>query len=142
MQEEIAENLKYPIGKPNTPNPITPIHINEWIQVLQDFPQQLNVLVSDLTDSQLDTPYRAEGWTIRQVVHHLSDSHFNAYIRFKLAITEVKPIIRPYFEDRWAELHDSKNAPINLSLNALKSVHVKLVYFLKPQTTSGQKTGF
>lgn len=131
MDEPALEHLKYPIGKPTIPNPITSGHIREWITVLEDFPDQLVKLVIDFSTEQLNTPYRPEGWTVRQVVHHLSDSHYNAYIRFKLALTEVKPIIKPYHEDRWASLNDSKYAPIQLSLNALSSLHAKWVYFLK-----------
>ena len=125
------EALKFPIGKPKIPNPITSQHITDWIKALEDFPEQLSKLVINLTDEQLNTPYRPDGWTIRQVIHHLADSHHNSYTRFKWTLTEVKPVIKPYFEDRWAELRDSKSAPILLSLNSLKSLHEKWVYFLK-----------
>ncbi|MCK0132542.1 putative metal-dependent hydrolase [Flavobacteriaceae bacterium F08102] len=131
MDEQRLAYFKYPIGKVTIPKPITSSHIREWISVLEDFPDQLVKLVIDFSEKQLDTPYRPEGWTVRQVVHHLSDSHFNAYIRFKMALTEVKPIIKPYYEDRWAALRDSKKAPIELSLNTLSSLHAKWVYFLK-----------
>ena len=131
MEVTDLDILKYPIGKANIPNPITSQHITDWIKILEDFPEQLTKLVIDLTDNQLDTPYRPEGWTVRQVVHHLADSHHNSYSRFKWALTEVKPVIKPYYEDRWAELRDSKSAPILLSLNAIKSLHEKWVYFLK-----------
>ena len=123
--------LKYPIGKAKIPTPISSQHITDWIQILEDFPEQLTKLVSYLNDSQLDTPYRPGGWTVRQVVHHLSDSHYNSYIRFKWALTEVKPIIKTYYEDRWAELRDGKSAPILLSLRSLEALHQKWVYFLK-----------
>ncbi|RPD91686.1 putative metal-dependent hydrolase [Aureibaculum marinum] len=128
------ESLKYPIGKPEIPNPITSQHIRDWITILEEFPEQLSKLVINLTEEQLNTPYRPEGWTVRQVIHHLADSHHNSYIRFKWALTEVKPIIKPYYEDRWAELRDSKSAPILLSLNALTALHQKWVYFLKGLT--------
>ena len=125
------DHLKFPIGKVNLPKPITSAHITDWISVLEDFPKNLTKLVMNLSDDQLDTPYRPGGWTVRQVVHHLYDSHSNSYIRFKWALTEVKPVIKPYFEERWAELHDSRTAPILLSLNALTALHAKWVYLLK-----------
>lgn len=131
MELEDLEKLKYPIGKPNILENISSSQVFKWIDILEKFPQQLTNLVSNLTNEQLDTPYRPEGWTIRQVVHHLADSHHNSYIRFKWALTEDKPVIKPYYEDRWAELHDSKSAPILLSLNSISALHAKWVYFLK-----------
>ena len=125
------EELKYPIGKAQIPEEITEIHIKEFISILEAYPKKLTKLVKGLSEEQLETPYREGGWTIRQVVHHLADSHHHSYIRFKWALTEDKPLIKAYFEDKWAELHDSKKAPILLSLNALSTTHAKLVYFLK-----------
>ena len=124
-------DLRYPIGKPDIPNEITSEVIDKWILTLTEFPTKLEVLVQNLTQDQLDTPYRNGGWTIRQVIHHCADSHHNSYIRFKWALTENKPIIKAYYEDRWAELFDSKSAPIQLSLNSLKALHAKWVYFLQ-----------
>ena len=86
-------------------------------------PARLRALVQDLTDEQLETRYRPDGWTIRQVVHHVPDSHMNAYIRFKLAATENGPTIRPYQEARWAELPDARTAPVSLSLDLLEALH-------------------
>lgn len=131
MQTTDLEALKYPIGKPKIPNPIKAIDIRDWIQILEDFPAQLAKLTINLTETQLDTPYRPEGWTIRQVVHHLSDSHHNSYTRFKWTLTEAKPVIKTYYEDRWAALKDSKSAPVLLSLNLITALHAKWVYFLK-----------
>ena len=125
------EQLKYPIGKFDCPNNITQEQINSWISILEHFPNRLKKLVQDLSDSQLDTPYRPEGWTIRQVVHHLSDSHHNSYTRFKWALTEDKPVIKAYYEQLWAELFDTKTAPIEMSISHLKAVHSKLVYLVK-----------
>ncbi|CAL2084289.1 putative metal-dependent hydrolase BCAH187_A2766 [Tenacibaculum sp. 190524A05c] len=125
------EHLKYPIGKPEIPSDILTEHIENWIQVIEDFPDRLQKLVSNLNQDQLDTPYRDGGWTIRQVVHHCADSHHNSYTRFKWTLTEDKPVIKAYYEERWAELPDSKNGPIELSLNSLKALHSKWVYFLK-----------
>ncbi len=130
------EHLKYPIGQFVCPDQITQEHINSWIEVLDQFPKRLEALVENLNDEQLDTPYRPEGWTIRQVVHHVSDSHHHSYTRFKWALTEGKPVIKAYYEDRWAELFDSKSAPIVMSLNHLKAIHAKLVYLLKGIETS------
>ena len=125
------EELKYPIGKPEIPKNITKEHINSWIAILEEFPNQLHDLVANLSDEQLDTPYREGGWTIRQVVHHVADSHHNSYTRFKWALTEDTPVIKAYYEDRWAELFDTRTAPILLSLNSIHALHAKWVYFLK-----------
>lgn len=124
------EKLKYPIGKFDSPNNISAQHIESWISILEHFPKRLENLVKDLTNDQLDTVYRPDGWTIRQVVHHVADSHHHSYTRFKWALTEDKPVIKAYFEDRWAKLQDY-NAPIAMSLNHLRVIHEKLVYLLK-----------
>ncbi len=136
------EHLKYPIGKFKLPIPVTANHIEKWIATLEGFPKQLIALVNNLTDEQLDTPYRPKGWTIRQVIHHISDSHHNSYTRFKWTLTEDKPVIKAYFEDRWAELHDSKSAPILLSLNSISALHAKWVYLLKGLHTEELKQVF
>ena len=128
------EELKYPIGQADIPENITKKNIEDWISVLETFPQNLDLLAKNLSDDQLDTPYREKGWTIRQVIHHCYDSHHNSYIRFKWALTEDKPVIKAYYEERWAELHDSKDAPIFLSINAIKALHAKWVYLLKGLT--------
>ncbi|KGL63144.1 YfiT family bacillithiol transferase [Polaribacter sp. Hel1_85] len=125
------EELKYPIGKFNIPEKITKKNIEDWISLLERFPQELEFLTRELSENQLDTPYRENGWTIRQVVHHCYDSHHNSYTRFKWALTEDKPVIKAYFEERWAELHDSKSAPILLSIDGLKALHSKWVYLLR-----------
>ena len=130
MTERELEQLRYPIGQFKCPEEITPIHIETWIDTLANFPTRLATLVQSLSDEQLDTPYRPDGWTIRQVVHHVADSHHHSYIRFKWALTEDNPIIKYYFEHLWAELDDSKYAPIQMSLDHLKAVHYKLVYLL------------
>ncbi|MCB4808696.1 putative metal-dependent hydrolase [Tamlana sp. 62-3] len=128
---EDLELLKYPIGKFNCPKEITSSHIESWTLELEQFPNKFENLVKNLSDEQLDTVYRPGGWTVRQVVHHVSDSHHNSYLRFKWALTEDKPLIKAYYEDRWAELFDTKTAPIKMSLNHLNAIHVKLVYLLK-----------
>lgn len=130
MDTDHLEQLKYPIGKANIPELITDQDLQKWISLLEAFPRKMRLITQNLNEEQLDTPYREGGWTLRQVVHHVVDSHYNSYIRFKWTLTEDKPIIKAYHEDRWAELHDYK-APIELSLKALESLHAKWVYLLK-----------
>jgi len=117
------EQLKFPIGRFKKPNIITKEILQDWIADIEVFPKRLSEEVANLSDLQLDTPYRPEGWTIRQVVHHCADSHMNSFIRLKLALTEESPIIKPYYEDRWAELDDSKNMYIIPSLKMLEGIH-------------------
>jgi hypothetical protein len=131
MTEQELQKLKYPIGTFDCPETINKQHIEGWISILEHFPKRLELLVKDLSDEQLNTPYRPGGWTIRQTVHHLSDSHHHSYARFKWTLTEDKPLIKAYYEDKWADLFDSKSAPIDMSLLHLKAVHAKLVYLLK-----------
>jgi len=124
------QELKYPIGKFTKPETISQETLTQWIADIASFPERLKKEVSHLADAQLDTPYRPEGWTIRQVVHHCADSHINSLIRFKWALTEEKPTIKPYFEDRWAELADSKTFPIQSSIQILEGVHARWVALL------------
>lgn len=124
-------HLKYPIGKYKAPEEITPEHIENWIKQIGSLPDRLNNLVQNISEEQLDTSYRPGGWTIRQVIHHIPDSHVNSYIRFKWALTENNPTIKAYHEDRWAELEDTVGKPIQDSLDFLKIVHVKLVNVFK-----------
>lgn len=131
MTDQELQNLKFPIGPFDCPLNISPQHIESWISILEHFPNRLENLVINLTNDQLDTTYRPDGWTIRQVIHHLSDSHHHSYARFKWSLTEDKPVIKAYFEERWADLFDSKHAPIEMSLLHLKAIHTKLVYLLK-----------
>ncbi|NVK52585.1 MAG: putative metal-dependent hydrolase [Flavobacteriaceae bacterium] len=128
------EQLKYPIGKVQLPTEITKENIQNWIQTIEYFPKKIEALVRNLSDEQLETPYRKGGWTIRQTVHHCGDSHVNSYIRFKWTLTENQPTIKPYFEERWAEIFDTKNAPIALAINFIYAVHAKWVYLLKGLT--------
>ncbi len=136
------ENLRYPIGQFECPTHATHEDIEHWISILEAFPNRLENLVKDLTDEQLDTVYRPDGWTVRQVVHHVSDSHHHAYNRFKWTLTEDKPLIKAYFEERWAELIDSRTAPINMSLNHIKAIHFKLVYLIKRLSEDDLKKHF
>lgn len=124
------EKLKYPIGRFECPDEISPVQIKEWIKVLETLPERLETLVENLSTEQLETPYRPDGWTVRQVVHHIADSHHNSYTRFKWALTEDKPLIKVYEEKEWSNLFDARTAPIQLSLNYLRALHAKLVYLL------------
>ncbi len=128
------EQLKYPIGKFIKPPVITQEILNSWISDISTFPQKLSSETIPLTNKQLDTPYRANGWTIRQVIHHCADSHMNSLIRLKLALTEDQPIIKPYFEERWAELFDSKSMPILPSLKIIDGIHDRWVTLLNHLT--------
>jgi uncharacterized damage-inducible protein DinB len=121
---------RYPIGKwPK--DPFTPEHKTEWIQDVAAAPARLRAAVEGLSAQQLDTPYREGGWTVRQVVHHVPESHMNAYIRFKLALTEDVPTIKPYAEDLWAKLEDVPKTPIEVSLALLDNLHARWVILLK-----------
>lgn len=125
------EHIKYPIGQVNIPKEITKDDISIWISDIESFPVKLENLVKTLTEDQLNTPYRDGGWTVRQTIHHCGDSHVNSYIRFKWTLTEDSPTIKAYYEDRWAELFDTKDAPITHSLLFIKALHAKWVYLLK-----------
>ncbi|WP_338356294.1 YfiT family bacillithiol transferase [Yeosuana marina] len=131
MTDLELEKLKYPIGKFDCPNNISQSNIEDWIFILEQFPKRLENLVKNLSNEQLDTVYRPNGWTVRQVVHHVSDSHHHSYTRFKWALTEDKPVIKAYYEDRWADFEDSRTAPIDMSIQHIKAIHFKLVYLLK-----------
>lgn len=128
---ETLEALKYPIGKFQCPTDISEDHINKWINELEKLPERLKKLVENLSNDQLETEYRDGGWSVRQVIHHLADSHHHCYTRFKWALTENRPLIKVYNEKDWSELADGKIAPIELSLNYLSALHAKLVYMLK-----------
>jgi hypothetical protein len=124
-------DLRYPTGKfvpPVKPNRETR---KRAIDTIAETPGRLRDAVQGLDEDQLDTPYRPDGWTIRQVVHHVPDSHMNAYIRLKLALTEPAPVIKPYDEAAWAELIDTTSVPIDVSLDLLESVHRRWVALLR-----------
>ncbi len=115
-------DLRYPIGRFVPGGPVTQDQVAVWIDDIEALPADLRRTVSPLSDRQLDTPYRPGGWTVRQVVHHLPDSHMNSYIRFKWALTENRPVIKAYDEKGWAELPDS-GGPIGHSLDLLEALH-------------------
>ena len=125
---------RYPIGKFDRKITVTKEMRREFINTIESLPSQLRKEVENLSEQQLDTPYREDGWTIRQVVHHLPDSHINAYVRFKLALTEDNPAIKTYEEHLWAELPDSVKTPIDVSLNLLESLHARWAILLRSMT--------
>lgn len=124
-------DLRYPIGEFKFEAPLSDDERQACILKIEETPTRMRAAVQGLTEEQLDTPYRPEGWTVRQVVHHVPESHLNSYIRFKLAITEDEPTIKPYFEDRWAKLDDARQAPTALSLDLLEALHGRWVWFLR-----------
>jgi len=124
-------DLRYPIGKFNAQPAANERERQKFLDDIEEAPARLKDVVQDLSDKQLDTPYREGGWTVRQVVHHVPDSHLNSYIRFKWALTEEEPTIKPYCEDRWAELADSKSTPIQVSLTLLDSLHQRWTNLLR-----------
>jgi uncharacterized damage-inducible protein DinB len=130
MQANIEE-LKYPIGKFQTPETIDCNQIEKWIKTIEEFPGKLSHEVLNLTQAELEKQYRPNGWTIRQVVNHCADSHMNSLIRFKLALTEDVPTIKPYFEDLWAELPDSNAFPIGSSSKLLEALHERWAFLLR-----------
>ena len=130
---EISEDLRFPVGKFDKLT-IGVERRAEFIRTIKDLPENIKTAISDLNESQLDTPYRPGGWTVRQTVHHVADSHINSYVRFKLALTEDEPpTIVPYYEDRWAELDDSR-LPIDVSLPLIDSVHKRWATILDSMT--------
>ena len=127
-------DLRFPIGKFSYAGPPNGEQKQRFIDGIAQTPANLRTAVKGLSNEQLDTPYRPEGWSVRQLVHHVPDSHLNSYIRFKLALTEDEPTIKPYAEDRWAELADSQATPIEVSLTLLESLHDRWVTLLRSLT--------
>jgi hypothetical protein len=126
------EDLRYPIGKfDRSRGPNTPEERKKLVETLAELPEQLKQAVTGLNGKQLDTPYREGGWTVRQVIHHVADSHLNAYVRYKLALTEENPTIKPYKEAAWAELADSRVTPIDVSLALVDNLHARWVALLR-----------
>lgn len=142
MSPEALENLKYPIGKFDYPSTFVMAEIKDNIHTICHFPQVLRECVQRLSDEQLNTPYRSGGWTVRQVVHHLTDSHINSYIRFKWTLTEDQPTIKIYHEKNWAELPDAKNDAIEPSLLLLTALHLKWTNVLNNLTETDLKKSF
>jgi uncharacterized damage-inducible protein DinB len=135
-------DLRYPLGPFEFSGTLSPGAREKLIDQIAATPDEMRTALAGLDAAQLDTPYRPEGWTVRQVVHHVPESHMNSYLRFKLALTEDEPTIKPYFEDRWARLNDATQAPIELSLNLLASLHERWVWFLRSLTDQDFKRTF
>jgi hypothetical protein len=128
------EDLRYPIGRFHAVVPVTSELRAASIDAIERFPPRLRDAVAGLTDDQLDTPYRPEGWTVRQVVHHVADSHMNAFVRVKLALTEDGPTIKPYDEKAWATLADMQ-LPVAVSLGLLEGIHARWIAIYRSMTT-------
>lgn len=124
-------DLRYPVGKLTDDPDITDGKRTAWIRQIAEAPAALRAAVHGLTDAHLDTPYRPDGWTVRQVVHHVPDSHMNAYVRFKWALTEDTPTIKPYDEAAWATLADTRLTPVAVSLDLLDAIHRRLIVLLE-----------
>ena len=131
MTSQELYKLRFPIGEFQKPDTISSEIINSWINDIERFPSEIEKTTKDLSKEQLNWKYRPDGWNIKQVVHHCADSHMNSIIRFKLALTEDSPTIRPYYEDRWATLIDSTDDNLENSLSLLKGLHAKLCQLLK-----------
>jgi|SRR6476661_2616319 len=136
------EQLKYPLGRFKPSDSISDTDLKTWISEIEQLPQLIRHATAGLTDAQLNTPYRPDGWTIRQVVHHLPDSHLNSYMRFKLAVTETDPVIKPYDEAAWANTVEAKTGAIEPSLLLLEGLHQRWSAFLKTLTPEQWKLGF
>ncbi len=141
MTEAQFYNLRFPIGIFEKPDLITNTMLNTWILTLENFPEQLVAITKDLNVEALNFKYRPDGWTIQQVVHHCADSHINSLLRFKIALTEDTPVIRPYLEDQFANLADYKQ-PIDTAILILKGVHAKLGILLKSLNPEDLKREF
>lgn len=142
MENSALEKLKYPIGKFTAPENYSAAYLTERIAEIESFPERLKKEVLQLTPEQLETPYREDGWTIRQVIHHCADSHMNCFIRIKWALTENKPVIKFYHEDLWAELHDNLTMPIEPTLSFLEGLHFRLAYLMKSFSETDLKRSF
>ncbi len=124
------EDLRYPIGK-YLPQSFSESQLQEWLIDIKFLPLHLENAILNLDESQINTPYRPDGWTVKQLVHHVADSHMNAYIRFKLGLTEDNPTIKSYDEGAWANLPDTHNLPINISLTLLHALHARWMEVIK-----------
>ena len=124
------EYLQYPIGK-YIEQPFSDKQLKEWLLDIQTLPMHVEHAIQNLDEAELDASYRPGGWTLKQVVHHIADSHMNAYIRFKLGLSEDNPTIKPYDENAWAQMIDTQNLPINISITLLFSLHMRLHEILK-----------
>ena len=130
------EDLKYPVGRAPRPDAFASDQRQAAIESLAAAPAKFRAAVAGLTDAQLDTPYRPGGWTVRQVVHHVPDSHANAFIRLKLALTEENPTIKPYDQEAWSKLEDARSTPVETSLTLLDAIHDRWLRVLRAMSPS------
>jgi hypothetical protein len=135
-------DLRYPVGEFRFPKSVSAEDLARFIEQIAEAPARLRTAVAGLADAQLDTPYRPGGWTVRQLAHHVPDSHINSYTRFRLALTEDEPVIKPYEEKRWAELPDARTAPIEMSLALLENLHARWVPLLRSLSEADWKRSF
>jgi DinB superfamily len=143
MTETITKkDLRFPIGKFTFAGAPDQDQRKKLIDDIAQTPSALRAAVQGLTPAQIETPYRDGGWTVRQVIHHVPESHMNAYIRFKLALTEDSPTIKPYMEDRWATLPDVESTPVDVSLRLLDSLHERWVHLLRSMRPEDWKRTF
>jgi len=124
-------DASYPIGRFQFPDTVTPAMRGQWLDDIAQTPSRIRSALEALNTAQIDSPYRPGGWTARQVVHHVADSHMNSYIRCRLALTEDEPLVKPYHEDRWARLTDASEAPVELSLSLLDALHHRWMILLR-----------
>ena len=136
------DTLRFPIGRFSRPKEFSQGDVEGWVRDIENFPRLLAAEVDGLSDGELSLIYRPEGWSIRQLVHHCADSHMNSFIRYKLTITEEKPAIKPYFEDKWAEMKDYSEVDIDASLSILKGLHMRWVKLLRDLTPDDLKREF
>ena len=142
MTELALEKLKYPIGKFEAPTEYTPEYIADRIKTIESFPEKLKTETIHFNDEQLDTPYRPNGWTVRQVIHHCAESHMNCFIRIKWALTENNPVIKAYDENLWSDLPDNLLMPIQPTLILLEGLHFRLSYIMKNLSESDLERSF
>jgi hypothetical protein len=142
MENPELEKLRYPIGQFVAPEKYTKEYLIDKINEIASFPERLQKEVLSLTNEQLDTAYRPDGWTIRQVIHHCADSHINCFVRIKWALTEETPTIKFYHEELWAELHDNTTMPIGPSLSLLEGLHFRLAYLMSSLSENDLQKSF
>ena len=136
------ESLRYPIGKFRVDGEIAAEQRELWLAQIAEAPARFRAAFAGLSEAQIDTPYRPGGWTLRQLAHHVPDSHMNSYTRFRLALTEDEPTIKPYKQDRWAELADSRTAPVEWSLALLEALHARWTVLLRSIPAADWKRTF
>jgi hypothetical protein len=136
------EDLRYPVGKFQFPDSVSAQDLARFIDQIADTPARMRAAIAGLQDAQLDTPYRPGGWTVRQLAHHVPDSHINSYVRFRLALTEDQPVIKPYEEKLWADLPDARAMPVEPSLVLLESLHQRWVPLLRSLSDADWKRNF